>query len=274
MTALSIAIAAPLLDDHDRRRLASGHVLLSICSHPASTCSVWDIVQQRHLAHPLGAVTRHLLSTVIMANSQPARKRVAVIGAGASGMSAAYALSLHPDMFSVVLFERSGSCGGMATSSPIEMAKFQASYINDGVQGGSPQFHNTFGMFEKLGHHGSEVGFQISFGKHPGKDFCELASRSVQRDGRLTQLGSGSNVFPSDVIDQYQADIKRFGKVLKIISALEPVFALMSVSAMLRLFRFSSGFGDVIVFPLVALFMGTGNQCVILLLVRRCHRLT
>lgn len=62
------------------------------------------------------------------------------------------------------------------------------------------------------------------------------------------------------MIDQYQADIKRFGKVLKVIKTFEPVFAIMSVSAMLRLFRFSTGFGDTIVFPLVALFMGTGNQ--------------
>lgn len=63
-----------------------------------------------------------------------------------------------------------------------------------------------------------------------------------------------SNVFPSPVVDRFQADIKRFGKVLNIIKTFEPVFALMSVQAMLKLFRFSDDFGEVIVFPLVALF--------------------
>lgn len=52
----------------------------------------------------------------------------------------------------------------------------------------------------------------------------------------------------------FQSDIKRFGKVLKIIKTFEPVFALMSVQQMLSLFRFSNDFGEVIVFPLVALF--------------------
>lgn len=38
------------------------------------------------------------------------------------------------------------------------------------------------------------------------------------------------------------------------------VFALISVESMLSLFRFDKKFGEVIVYPLVALFFGTGNQ--------------
>ena len=64
------------------------------------------------------------------------RKRVAIVGAGSAGMSAAWALSLSPDEFEVTLFERSGYTGGMATSTEIEHPeKYGASYINDGVQG-------------------------------------------------------------------------------------------------------------------------------------------
>jgi protoporphyrinogen oxidase len=63
------------------------------------------------------------------------RKRVAIVGAGAAGMSAAYALSLKPDLFDVTLFERSTYTGGMATSTEIDEATYGASYINDGVQG-------------------------------------------------------------------------------------------------------------------------------------------
>ncbi|KAK4701440.1 hypothetical protein P7C70_g4790, partial [Phenoliferia sp. Uapishka_3] len=167
------------------------------------------------------------------------KKRIAVIGAGASGMSAAYALSLSPEKFDVVVIERSAYAGGMATSTDIDEEKYGASYINDGVQGASPVFANTFTMFETLGFFSTEIGMQCSFGS--GSDFW-------------------SNVFPSQVIDEFRPDIERFGKVLNIIKTFEPVFALISVQAMLNLFRFQPRFGEVIVFPLVALFFGTGNQ--------------
>ncbi|SCZ96502.1 BZ3500_MvSof-1268-A1-R1_Chr8-2g10241 [Microbotryum saponariae] len=177
-----------------------------------------------------------------------APKRIAIIGAGAAGMSAAYALSVTSSKskdksgegFEVVLFERSSACGGMATSSDIDETKYGASYINDGVQGASPVFYNTFKVFEELGFGSSEVGMQCSFGKGDDEFW--------------------SNVFPSSVIDKFQPDIKRFGKVLTIIKTFEPVFALISVERMLKLFRFSPDFGEVIVYPLVALFFGTGNQ--------------
>ncbi|KAG6884282.1 hypothetical protein C0993_012495 [Termitomyces sp. T159_Od127] len=169
------------------------------------------------------------------------KKRVLIVGGGAAGMSAAFAFSQHPDLFDVVLYERSSSPGGMATSIPIDKEIYGADYINDGVQGASPVFHNTYAMFDKLGFTASDVGMQVSFGNDPETEFW-------------------SNVFPSQVIDKFGADIKKFGKVLKIIKAAEPVFALISVSAMLRMFMFSKEFGEVIVFPLVALFFGTGNQ--------------
>ncbi|KAK4046052.1 hypothetical protein OIV83_006398 [Microbotryomycetes sp. JL201] len=172
------------------------------------------------------------------------RKRVAIVGAGSAGMSAAYALSLSPDKFDVVLYERSANCGGMATSTDIDAARHGASYINDGVQGASPVFYNTFKVFEELGFGSSEVGMQISFGKDKDEFW--------------------SNVFPTPVIDKYQSDIKRFGKVLNIIKTFEPVFAMMSVETMLKLFRFSNDFGEVIVYPLVALFFVSASKLAIL----------
>ncbi|KAJ3503506.1 hypothetical protein NLJ89_g8401 [Agrocybe chaxingu] len=175
-----------------------------------------------------------------MASEKP-RRRILIVGAGAAGMAAAFAFSQHPDSFEVKVYERSSQPGGMATSVPIDRTKYGADYINDGVQGASPVFHNTFAMFDKLGFTSSEVDMQVSFGRDAETEFW-------------------SNVFPSRVIDQYKKDIKRFGRVLKIIKVLEPIFALISVSTMLRMFGFSKGFGDVIVFPLVALFFGTGNQ--------------
>ena len=98
-------------------------------------------------------------------------------------MSAAYALSLHPDRFCVTIFEQSSSAGGMATSIPLDRSKYGADYINDGVQGASPVFYNTYAMFDKLGFKASAVGMQVSFGRDPDTDFW-------------------SNVFPSRVVDR------------------------------------------------------------------------
>lgn len=69
-----------------------------------------------------------------------------------------------------------------------------------------------------------------------------------------------TNVYPSELTAQFQKDIAKFGSALKIIKKLEFLFALIPVHVMLRLFRFSKDFGEKMVYPLVALFFGTGNQ--------------
>lgn len=98
-------------------------------------------------------------------------------------MSAAYALSLHPDRFSVTIFEQSSFVGGMATSIPLDKATYGADYINDGVQGASPVFYNTYALFDKLGFKASPVGMQVSFGRDADTDFW-------------------SNVFPGRIVDR------------------------------------------------------------------------
>lgn len=110
-------------------------------------------------------------------------KRVVIIGAGAAGMAAAEALSRHPARFRVVVIERTHVCGGMATSEEIDPNKFGASFINDGVQGSSPQFANAFAIFNLMGVKPGEVDLQVSFGRDINADFW-------------------SNVFPSNVIDR------------------------------------------------------------------------
>ena len=69
-----------------------------------------------------------------------------------------------------------------------------------------------------------------------------------------------SNVFPSKLVAEYQKDIIKFGRALSVIKSLELVFAMIPVHVMLRIFNFSAGFGERMVYPLVALFFGTGNQ--------------
>ena len=80
-------------------------------------------------------------------------------------MSAAYALSRHPDRYHVTVYDKEAVAGGMATSISVDTDKYGASYINDGVQGCSPAFANTMRMFRMLGFEPTEVGMQyVKFG--------------------------------------------------------------------------------------------------------------
>ena len=88
--------------------------------------------------------------------------RVAIVGAGAAGVSAAYALSKHPDNFTVTVFEKEPVAGGMASSMDADSAQCGASYINDGVQGCSPAFANTLRVFRELGYPPEKVDMQCA----------------------------------------------------------------------------------------------------------------
>ncbi|KAG6835579.1 hypothetical protein H0H93_016813 [Arthromyces matolae] len=118
-----------------------------------------------------------------MSSTNSSKKRVLIVGGGAAGMSAALAFSQRPDLFDVVLYERSAMPGGMAISTPIDKEAFGADYINDGVQGASPVFYNTYAIFKMLGFAATDVGMQVSFGRDAETEFW-------------------SNVFPSQVIDK------------------------------------------------------------------------
>lgn len=67
-------------------------------------------------------------------------------------------------------------------------------------------------------------------------------------------------MFPSQLVDKYSSDIKKFGIFLKLIKYTMPVLGLVPIRIMLRLMFFSKDFGDKMVYPLIALFLGTGNQ--------------
>ncbi|MCJ1439819.1 MAG: hypothetical protein MMC23_000300 [Stictis urceolatum] len=168
------------------------------------------------------------------------KKHIVIIGAGAAGMSCAATLAQHPERFQVTILERMGVCGGQATSISIDKEKYGTSWMNDGVQGGSPIFRHTFNFFRKYGHEPQEVKLQVAFGK--GKD------------------SFWTNAFPSQMVEQFSADIKKFGKVLKLIKWTMPVLGLVPIRVMLRMFFFNKDFGDKMVYPLIALFLGTGNQ--------------
>ncbi|KAI9826230.1 MAG: hypothetical protein M1819_007397 [Sarea resinae] len=168
------------------------------------------------------------------------RKHVVIVGAGAAGMSCAATLAEHPQKFKVTMIERMGVCGGQATTISLDKEKYGTSWMNDGVQGGSPVFKHTFNFFQRYGHQPQEVKLQVAFGK--GED------------------SFWTNCFPSQLVDQFSSDIKKFGKVLKLIKYTMPILGIVPIRIMLRMFFFNQDFGDKMVFPLIALFLGTGNQ--------------
>ncbi|KAH7144643.1 hypothetical protein B0J13DRAFT_555703 [Dactylonectria estremocensis] len=175
-----------------------------------------------------------------MASTHIKKKHIVIVGAGAAGMSCAATLANHPDKFKVTVLEKCSVVGGQATSIPLDEQKYGAAWMNNGVQGGSPIFKHTFRFFQQYGHQPQDVQLQVSFGR--GED------------------GFWTNCFPSKLITQFSSDIKRFGFFLKVIKWTMPVLGLIPISIMLRVFFFSKEFGDKMVYPLIALFLGTGNQ--------------
>ena len=111
--------------------------------------------------------------------------------------------------------------------------------MNDGVQGGSPAFKHTFNFFKRYGHEPEGVRLQVAFGQ--GKD------------------SFWTNCFPSHLVDQFSGDIRKFGRVLKIIKWTMPILGIVPIRIMLRMFFFNKEFGEKMVFPLIALFLGTGK---------------
>ncbi|KAF2205088.1 FAD/NAD(P)-binding domain-containing protein [Delitschia confertaspora ATCC 74209] len=166
------------------------------------------------------------------------KKRVLVVGSGAAGMSCSHHLAEHPDKFDVTLIDAANYCGGQAFSIPLDKEKHGASWLNQGVQGGSYIFHHTMTMFARQGYHADPVNLQVSFGKD---DIF------------------WSNVFPTKLLERHQKEIMRFITVLKIVRWFEVFFALIPIKYLMKMFFFSEEFSNTIVLPMVALFLGTGN---------------
>lgn len=153
-------------------------------------------------------------------------------------MSAAHHLIEHPDKFDVTLIDAVDYCGGQAFSIPIDKNKFGASWLNQGVQGGSYIFHHTMTMFARQGHVANPVKLQVSFGKD---DIF------------------WSNVYPSKLLERHQKEVKRFAWMISFIRWFEILFALLPIKILVKLFRFSEEFANTVTLPMVALFLGTGN---------------
>jgi predicted NAD/FAD-binding protein len=66
--------------------------------------------------------------------------------------------------------------------------------------------------------------------------------------------------YETELVKRLRPEIKRFGNVLKWVSRFEFIFIFVPISKLLKLTRFSEDFSNFMVYPLTALFFGTGNQ--------------
>ena len=151
-------------------------------------------------------------------------------------MACAWSLSLHPDKFDVEVWEALPEPGGVASTCEIRGGE----EINDQVQGGAPSYRNNLLFFSEFGFEPHDVDFKISFGK-----------------GDYWWSNHGHE---SDLVKRLAPEIKRFGKLLRWINRFELFFIFVSIESVLKFFRFDKEFQARMVFPLTALFFGTGNQ--------------
>ena len=166
------------------------------------------------------------------------KKRVLVVGGGSAGMSCVDRLISNGDEFDVTLIDSVNRCGGQAFSIGIDENRYGCSWLNQGVQGGSPIFHHTFRMFRKQGYQVTPVKLQISFGK---------------------DQYFWTNVFPTKLIGKHRDEIKKFHRLLKLMSYLKIFFLLIPIRILLKICLFSNDFINYLILPTVALFLGTGN---------------
>ena len=125
--------------------------------------------------------------------------------------------------------------GGVASSCVLK----NGLTINDQVQGGSSSYRHNLQLLKKFGFEVTPVDMKISFG---------------------VGAAQWTNTCSSPLTDECKSEIKRFGQLLKRISALEAIYVLFPIQTVLRWEGYSAKFQNEMVFPLVALFFGTGNQ--------------
>lgn len=190
-------------------------------------------------------------------NTARKAKRIAIIGGGAAGTSAAWSLarslitkkSLRGDGavtstsndVHITLIEPCDALGGVACTKYLNDEQGQQShFINYGVQGGAPASHrNIIAFLKAFDDDVDDAQLSVSFGRgdHHWTNYEESALQHRLKD-----------------------DIKRFGTLLKWVSRLEFITLFLSIDTVMKWTNLSQEFRERMVYPLVALFFGTGNQ--------------
>ena len=170
-----------------------------------------------------------------------------------AGMACAWSLSRFPERFEVEVWEALPETGGVASTCAVAAPEAGAAgdaaaagcsrrapvLINDQVQGGAPSYRNNLAFFREFGFEPHPVELRIAFG---------------------TGAAAWTNHSDSALAARLAPEIARFGRLLRWVYRLELVAAFVPIHRLLRWGGFSAEFQNEMVFPLTALFFGTGNQ--------------
>ena len=179
-------------------------------------------------------------------------KRVAIVGAGVSGLGVAWALSQHPDRFDFRVYEAQAQVGGNAITADMPQEDGTTIPFDISVTACIPSVYHHILLF--MEQHGIDlVDTRFSY--------------SVKYRGEVY-----AHDFDSDIRRQLQPEIERFQKLLRrlkwfgqlnhtrsrLLNALNP-FSYLSMGTVLNLGRFSGEFRYKILKPLFVNFLMATN---------------
>ncbi len=179
-------------------------------------------------------------------------RKVAIIGAGVSGLGAAWALNKHPDKFDFRLFEANARIGGNAVT--VDMLQ------EDGT---SIPFDISVTAFIPSAYH-----HIVLFLQQHGIDICDTRfSYSVKYRGSIY-----AHDLDSDIKRQLQPEIRKFQQLLRflklmgrlnrstsrVLNAINP-FNYVSMGALLNMGRFSGDFRYKVLKPMFVNFLMATN---------------
>ena len=179
-------------------------------------------------------------------------RRVAIIGAGVSGLGAAWALNRHPDRFDFRLFEAQAQVGGNAITADMPQDDGASIPFDISVTACIPSvYHHILLLMRQYGIELVDTRF----------------SYSVKYRG-----GVYAHDFDSDIRRQLQPEIEKFQKLLRrlkwfgalsrsrsrLLAALNP-FNYVSMGAVLNLGRFSGDFRYKVLKPMFVNFLMATN---------------
>ena len=179
-------------------------------------------------------------------------RRVAIIGAGVSGLGVAWALSKHPDRFDFRLFEAQAQVGGNAITADMPQDDGTSIPFDISVTACIPSVYHHILLF--MQQHGIElVDTRFSY--------------SVKYRG-----GIYAHDFDSDIRRQLQPEIEKFQRLLgrlrwfgrlnrsrsRLLNALNP-FNYVSMGTVLNVGRFSGDFRYMILKPMFVNFLMATN---------------
>ena len=183
---------------------------------------------------------------------RPMRRKIAIIGAGVSGLGVAWALHRHPDVFDFRLFEAQSQIGGNAVTADMPQDDGSSIPFDISVTACIPSvYHHILLLARQLGVELVDTKFSYSV-RYRGRIYAHDLDSEIGR-----QLQPEIQRF-----QQLLRRLKRFGRLnrsrSKLLSALNP-FNYLSMGAVLNFGRYSGDFRYKVLKPMFVNFLMATN---------------